>query len=188
MDTQTESQLERTVHGRIVADPDQLGPYSRDESPYPDIRTTPAAAVMPTSASEISQILALATERRIPVTPRGGGTGLCGGCVPVRGGIVLSLEGMAKILDIDTANLLAVVEPGVTLQQLNEAAAEYGLFFAPRPGDPSATFGGMIATNAGGSRALGYGVTQDSVRGLEFVLPDGKIVDFCRITMKSSSG
>ena len=136
MDAQAKSQLENIVDGRIIRDPDEMGAYSRDECPYTEIRTTPEVVVEPATTEEISLILTVANRNKIPVTARGGGTGLCGGCVPIRGGIVLSLEGMNNIVEIDTDNLLATVEPGVTLTELTEAAAQHGLFFAPRPGDP----------------------------------------------------
>lgn len=172
----------------LIFDPDKMADYSHDEFSLADIRQTPEVVVKPERADEVVAILKLADEERIPVTPRGGATGLCGGCVPLFGGIVLSLEKMNRIVEIDRENQMAVVEPGVTLMDFAKAVEEAGLSFPPHPGEESAMIGGLIATNAGGSRAVKYGVIRNYVRGLEVVLPQGKVIRLGGKFMKSSTG
>jgi glycolate oxidase len=130
----------------------------------------------------------LANEKSVPVTPRGGATGLCGGCVPVYGGIVLSMERMNRIIEIDKRNQMAVVEPGVMLIDFYQKVEEAGLFFAPHPGEDSAMIGGLVSTNAGGARAVKHGVVRNYVRGLEVVLPSGRVIHPGGKVMKSSTG
>lgn len=150
--------------------------YSRDETP--GLKSVlPEVVVMAEDTESVAAILKLATERNIPVTPRGGGTGLAGGAVPVYGGIVLSLERMNKILEIDEDNFTATVEAGVTLSGLCQAVEERGLYYPLYPGEKSATIGGTVATNAGGMRAVRYGVTRNFVLGLEAVLPTGEVIE-----------
>ncbi|HPU78151.1 MAG TPA: FAD-binding oxidoreductase [Thermosynergistes sp.] len=144
--------------------------------------------VKPSNAQEISQILKLATDAGVPVFPRGGGTGLCGGAIPTRSGIVLSLERMDKIVEVDKDNLMVVAEAGVTLGQLEEAVEASGLFFPPHPGDEGAQLGGMIACNAGGSRAVKYGIMRNYVKGLEVVVPTGEILQLGGKLLKDNSG
>jgi glycolate oxidase len=122
------------------------------------------------------------------VTPRGGATGLCGGCVPSAGGVVLSVENMNRVLEIDADNQMAVVEAGVTLNDFERAVEEAGFYFPPHPGEESAMIGGMIATNAGGSRAVKYGVIRNYVRGLEVVTARGDILSLGGKLIKSSTG
>lgn len=172
----------------LIFDPDKMADYSHDEFSLADIRQTPEVVVKPEREDEVVAILKLADEERIPVTPRGGATGLCGGCVPLFGGIVLSLEKMNRIVEIDRENQMAVVEPGVTLMDFTKAVEEAGLSFPPHPGEESAMVGGLIATNAGGSRAVKYGVIRNYVRGLEVVLPQGKVIRLGGKYMKSSTG
>jgi glycolate oxidase len=148
----------------------------------------PEAVVEALTTAEVSQIMKYAGERRIPVTPRGSGTGLCGGAVALHGGIILSLAKMDRILEIDSANLTVTVEPGVLLMELAKIVAEQGLMYPPDPGEKSATVGGNVMTNAGGMRAVKYGVTRDYVRGLEVVLPDGTVLEFGGKVAKNSSG
>jgi len=148
----------------------------------------PQAVVKPTTTEQVSRVLRLANEAGIPVTARGNGTGLSGACIPTRGGIVLSFERMNRILEIDTENHVAVVEPGVTLAELDEATAERGLIYPIFPGESSATLGGNIATNAGGMRAVKYGVTRHQVLGLEAVLADGQVIQTGGKLVKTSSG
>jgi glycolate oxidase len=161
--------------------------YTHDES-----LTTPAEApefvVRAASTAQVSRLLAFANEHRIPVTTRGAGTGLSGGATPRRGGILLSLERMNRILEIDEANHVAVVEPGVTLGELDQATAERGLVYPIFPGENSATIGGNVATNAGGMRAVKYGVTRNQVLGLEAVLPSGEVFRSGGKFVKVSSG
>lgn len=138
----------------------------------------PDAVVFPSTPEEISLILKMANSEGFPVIPRGAGTGFSGGSVPVEGGVVVSFERMKKIIEIDTENLIAVVEPGVVTWDLQQAVEKLGLFYPP---DPSSlrfsTIGGNIAECAGGPRAVKYGVTKDYVLGLEAVLPTGEIIN-----------
>ncbi len=173
--------------GQVISDPDCLPAYDHDEFSLKEIRRTPDVVVRPRTAAEVAAVLKLADEHRIPVTPRGGATGLCGGCVPVAGGIVLSLERMKGIV-IDAGNQMAEVEAGVTLIELEKAVDEAGFNFPPHPGEESAMVGGMIATNAGGSRAVKYGVIRNYVRGLEVVTAAGEILTLGGKLIKSSTG
>ncbi len=172
----------------ILTDKDQMTDYSHDEFTLSEIAHLPEVVVKPQSPKQVSQVLKYADEFQIPVTPRGGATGLCGGCVPSLGGIVLSLEKMDGIKEVDTGNQMAVVEAGVTLMDFYEAVEEAGLFFPPHPGDESAMIGGLIAANAGGARAVKYGVIRNYIRGLEVVLASGKIIHPGGKVMKSSAG
>jgi len=173
--------------GQVITDPDCLPAYDHDEFSLPDIRRRPDLVVRPRTAEEVAAVLKLADGQGIPVTPRGGATGLCGGCVPTSGGIVLSLERM-KGVAIDAANQMAEVEAGVTLIELEKAVDEAGFNFPPHPGEESAMVGGMIATNAGGSRAVKYGVIRNYVRGLEVVTAGGEILRLGGKLLKSSTG
>jgi len=163
------------VGDKNVVTGDGLENYSHDEMPMPK-PFLPEVVVKPDSSSAVAEVLKLANRRRIPVTPRGGGTGLSGGAVPTCGGIVLSLERMNRILEIDKANFVATVEAGVLLSELFQAVAEHGLHYPLYPGEASAAIGGNVATNAGGMRAVKYGVTRHFVLGLEAVLPTGEII------------
>ncbi|HEY31990.1 MAG TPA: FAD-binding protein [Dehalococcoidia bacterium] len=149
--------------------------YSHDEMPMPK-PFLPEVVVKPDNSTQVSEILKLANQRLIPVTPRGGGTGLSGGAIPTHGGIVLSLERMNRIIEIDRANFVATVEAGVLLSDIFQAVAEHGLHYPLYPGEASAAIGGNVATNAGGMRAVKYGVTRHFVLGLEAVLPTGEII------------
>ncbi|GJM37837.1 MAG: oxidoreductase [Acidimicrobiales bacterium] len=149
--------------------------YTHDECVNVD-GVAPAVVLKPTSTAEVSQILALANELRVPVTARGAGTGLSGGAVPEPDGILLSLERMATVIEVDPANHVAVVQPGVTLGELDEALAPHGLVYPILPGEESASLGGNVATNAGGMRAVKYGVTRHQVLGIEAVLPTGEVI------------
>jgi glycolate oxidase len=132
--------------------------------------------VSPASTAEVVAVVRLADEHRIPVTARGAGTGMSGGCIPRPDGIVLSFERMNRILEIDTDNFVAVVEPGVQLDQLDAELAPLGLVYPVYPGEYSASLGGNVGTNAGGMRAVKYGVTRHHVLGLEAVLPSGEVI------------
>jgi len=137
----------------------------------------------------VSRILRFADRRGIPVTPRGAGHGYVGGCVPVRGGLVLALDGLNRIKEISAADFVAVVEPGVRTAALQEAVERLGLFYPPDPASRAdCSLGGNIATNAGGPRCLKYGVTRDYVLGLEVVLADGTVVQLGSRTHKNKSG
>ncbi len=172
----------------LTFDPEKMRDYSHDEYSLSDIVRMPELVVKPAKTEEVVGILRLANEEMIPVTPRGGATGLCGGCVPAHGGIVLSLENMNRIVEIDLNNQMAVVEAGVTLSDFYSAVEEGGLFFPPHPGEESAMIGGVIATNAGGARAVKYGVVRNYVRGLEVVLASGRVIHLGGKLMKSSTG
>ncbi|MBQ4624710.1 MAG: FAD-binding oxidoreductase, partial [Clostridia bacterium] len=151
-------------------------------------RRMPEAVVVAHSAGEVSTLLGYANEKKIPVTPRGSGTGLVGAAVPLCGGIVLDMSKMNRILELDEDNLTVTVEPGVLLMDLAAFTEEHGFLYPPDPGEKSATIGGNINTNAGGMRAVKYGVTRDYVRGLEVVLPTGKILEIGGTMVKNSSG
>lgn len=151
-------------------------------------KADPEVVVLPGDVNEVSQVLAYANEHNLPVTTRGAGTGLCGGCVAIVGGIVLSTMRMKKILEIDEQTCNAVLQPGVLLMEIIEEAAKHDLLYAPDPGEKSASVGGNVSTNAGGMRAVKYGVTRDYVRGLEIVLADGTILQLGGKIAKNSSG
>ena len=175
------------VGAENVLDGDERENYSRDEAPRSK-PVLPGVVVKPEDIDSVARILKLANDRKIPVTPRGAGTGLSGGAVPIYGGIVLSLERMNRIIEIDKDNFTATVEPGVTLSDLYQAVEELGLYYPPYPGETSATIGGNVATNAGGMRAVKYGVTRQSVLGLEAVMPDGETIQAGGKFVKCSTG
>ncbi|QPM67642.1 FAD-binding oxidoreductase [Atribacter laminatus] len=149
---------------------------------------SPEAVIEVINSHEISLIMRYAYEKNIPVTPRGSGTGLCGGSVALYGGILISLAKMNQILEIDETNLTVTVEPGVLLMDLVKALAGKELFYPPDPGEKTATIGGNVMTNAGGMRAVKYGVTRDYVRGMDIVLPDGEMIKVGGKIAKNSSG
>jgi glycolate oxidase len=150
-------------------------PYARDATPA--FHAVPDAVVWPRSAEEIAAILRLATRLRLPVIPRGAGSNLCAATVALRGGVVLVLTRMNRILEVDPAELLARAEPGASTEALSKAAAARGLLYAPDPGSRTvSTIGGNVATCAGGLRGLKYGVTRNYVLGLEAVLPTGEVI------------
>jgi glycolate oxidase len=172
---------------RVLADEDALEKYSHDFTE--DLRFRPQVAVLPSSAEQVAEILKLATRERIAVTPRGAGTGLSGAALPIYGGIVLSLEKMNRILEIDEGNLMAVVEPGVITEVLQNAAQERGLYYPPDPASRgSCLIGGNLSHCAGGPHAVKYGVTKDYVYGVEAVLPTGEIVRHGGKLLKNSTG
>ncbi len=149
----------------------------------------PWAVARPASAQEVSEILRLANRELFPVVPRGAGTGMSGGSIPVQGGLVLSLERMNRILEVDDENLVAVVEPGVVTGELQREVEARGLFYPPDPASNQfCTIGGNVAECAGGLRAVKYGVTKDYVLGLEVVLPTGEIIRTGARTAKSVAG
>ncbi|MFC1552304.1 FAD-binding oxidoreductase [Candidatus Latescibacterota bacterium] len=162
----------------VITDSEKLEPYSHDETAGADYTFMPEVIVKPSSAAEISEIVKLANLRNFPVTPRGAGSGLSGGAVPGYGGVVLSLERMNNILEIDEQNMMAVVEPGVITNEINERIKDLGLFYAGYPMSIQTSFiGGNVAENAGGGKAVKYGVTERYIMGLEFVTPTGDIVE-----------
>lgn len=140
-------------------------------------RADPWAVVLPSDANQISSIVKLLSSKNIPFVPRGAGTGLSGGCLPVQGGVVIALTKMNNILEVDYENRLAVLEPGVVNQWVTDKVSEKNFFFAPDPSSGQAcTVGGNVSENAGGPHTMKYGVTVNHILGLEIVLPDGKIV------------
>jgi glycolate oxidase len=161
----------------LYGEPERMIDYGHDEVAGEEFAHMPDVVVKPATADEIAAIMRLANRERIPVTPRGAGSGLSGGAVPVYGGILLSVERMNRILEIDRQNMVVVVEPGVITNDINEAIREFGLFYAGYPMSQETCFvGGNVAENAGGGRAIKYGVTGQYVLGLEVVLPSGDIV------------
>jgi glycolate oxidase len=174
---------------QVVTEPDLMQDYAHDEVAGEVHAHSPEVVVKPASAEEISAIMKLANRELIPVTPRGAGSGLSCGAVPVYGGILLSVERMNRILEIDPDNMVIVVEPGVVTNAINEAVAEHGLFYAGYPMSLEACFiGGNVAENAGGGRAIKYGVTGRYVLGLEVVLPTGEIVELGGKRVKDVTG
>jgi glycolate oxidase len=148
----------------------------------------PDVVVLPHSADEVAEIITIAREFAMPVTARGAGTGLAGACVPREGGILIAFREMSAILEIDVANQTAIVQPGVSLLDLDAAAAHHGLVYPVNPGERGASLGGTVATNAGGMRAVKYGVTRHQVLGLEAVLGTGEIIRTGGKFVKSTSG
>jgi len=174
----------------VISRREQMESYLMDET-YLGVRPQPADNVIlvkPANSQEISAILKLANKENTPVYPRGGGTGLVGGAIPTRDGIVLSLERLDKIEEIDKENLMVVAQAGVTLEQLLKAVEDADLLFPPHPGDEGAQVGGLIACNAGGVRAVKYGVVRNYVKGLEVVLPTGEIVTMGGKLLKNNTG
>jgi glycolate oxidase subunit GlcD len=170
----------------LVADPDEIEPYSKDASglSYP-----PELVVRVRDTAQIQGLMKLANEYRFPVIPRGGGSGLAGGCLPVLGGVVLSLEKLNRIIFIDTKNLVADVQPGTITKSLRDAVGQKRLFFPPDPaGMDQSTIGGNAATNAGGPSCLKYGTTKDYILGLEAVLPSGRMINTGTHTRKGVVG
>lgn len=163
--------------------PDDL----HDESLHPRA-VTPLAVLRPRTTADVVTIARLASAHGVPVTPRGSGTGLSGGSVPVNGGLVVSFAAMNAVLRIDTTDHVAVVQPGVTLRELGEALAGAGLCYPVYPGELSGSLGGNVNTNAGGMRAVRHGVTRQHVLGLEAVLMDGTVIRTGGPVVKSSSG
>ena len=160
--------------------------YAHDE--LGGISRMPEVLVRVQNTQQVSAIMRHAYERNIPVTVRGSGTGLVGAAVPIHGGILLETTKMNKILSLDPNNLTVTVQPGVLLMELAAFAEENDFLYPPDPGEKSATIGGNISTNAGGMRAVKYGVTRDYVRSLTVVLPNGEIQTFGAAVAKNSSG
>jgi glycolate oxidase len=184
-------ELRRIVGARYVifADAEKLEPYSHDEIPDRRWGHMPECVVRPRSAAEIAEIMKLANRERIPVTPRGAGSGLSGGAVPIFGGIVLHCDRMNRILEVDRDNMMVVVEPGVVTNQINELLKDDGLFYPGYPMSLETCFiGGNVAENAGGAKAVKYGVTGRYVVGLELVTPTGDVVSLGGKLVKDVTG
>ena len=161
--------------------------YTHDEA-LTSTHVRPAAVLRPQSTAQVAAILRVAHGQRVPVTARGAGTGLSGGCAPRADGIVVSFERMNRVLEVDRDNFVALVEPGVPLDQLDAALAPLGLVYPVYPGEYSASLGGNVATNAGGMRAVKYGVTRQNVLGVEAVLATGEVIRCGGKLIKTSTG
>lgn len=172
----------------LVIDREEMLEYTHDESLNLNRVSYPLVVVKPGDKKEVAEIMKYCNTERIPVTIRGGGTGLCGGAVPLNSEIIISLERMNKVIEIDSENMTATVEAGVRLSEFYKSIEKFNLFFPPHPGDEGATIGGIVATNAGGSRALKYGVVRNFVRALEFVIPTGMIFTTGGKFLKNSTG
>lgn len=171
----------------VLWDEESLDKYSHDETE--DLKFFPEVIVKPRTAIEISSIVNLCNEHLIPLTPRGAGTGLSGGALPVNKGILLSMERFNSIIEIDERNLQATIEPGVITQEFQEAVKAKGLFYPPDPASKGSCFiGGNLAENSGGPKAVKYGVTKDYVLNLEVVLPSGEIIWTGANVLKNSTG
>jgi len=179
-------QLKQRLPREIILKPATLQQYAGDKwfaSHQPD------AVALPRSTKSVSAILRFANQHQIPVTARGAGHGYVGGCVPIQGGIALSLERMNRIIEINADDFVAVVEPGVLTEHFQDEVEKRGLYYPPDPASrKDCSLGGNIATNAGGPRCLKYGVTRDYVLGLEVVLADGTVVELGGRTHKNKTG
>jgi glycolate oxidase len=183
------SQVEAIIGPQdVIRDATQLVNYAGDEFPLATLRATPSLAVRPHNAQQISQLLKLANREKIPVTARGGGTGLCGGCVPSKDGLVILMDHLNQIREVDKENLMVTADAGVRLCDLYPVIEKEGLFFPPHPGEETAMVGGVIATNAGGSRTVKYGTVRQFLRAVEVVLPKGDIIRVGGKLVKNSTG
>lgn len=179
-------QLERALPGQVFLNAETLKNYAGDKW---FATHSPDAVARPENTAGVAKILKFASRHKIPVTARGAGHGYVGGCVPMRGGIVVSMERMNRLLEINGRDFVAVVQPAVVTEQLQTAVEKEGLFYPPDPASRANNFiGGNIATNAGGPRCLKYGVTRDYVLGLEVVLASGEIVRLGSRTHKNKTG
>jgi glycolate oxidase len=159
----------------VLTSREDLEPLGRDETE--DLHAWPEVAVFPSRTEEVSAVLRLASEANVPIVPRAAGSGLSGGAIPIHGGIVIGMKRLDRIVEIDEANLIATVEPGVITEQLQNAVEAKGLFYPPDPASKSyCNLGGNVAENAGGPRCVKYGVTRDYVLGLEAVLASGEVI------------
>ena len=174
----------------VITNREQTARYLADET-ADAIRPKPAENVVlikPSSAEEVAEVLKLANREKTPVFVRGGGTGICGGAVPIADGILLSTERLDGVLEVDKDNLMVVAGAGVPFGNMLKAVEEAGLFFPPHPGDEGAHIGGLVACNAGGTRAVKYGVIRNFVRGLEVVTPTGDIINLGGKLLKNNQG
>jgi glycolate oxidase len=182
-------QLLATIVGPSNLDTgDEVGDDDTHDEALGGVPVRPRAVVRPDSTEQVAAIVRAAAAEGVPLTPRGAGTGLSGACIPVAGGVVVSFERMNRILEIDTDNHVAVVEPGLTLAELDAALVPHGLIYPVFPGEQSASLGGNVATNAGGMRAVKYGVTRHHVLGIEAVLGTGEVITTGGKFVKATSG
>ena len=180
-------QLKQAAPGHILTGEEINEDYSHDEMPIYG-KHSPDVLLMATSTEEIAAVMKICNDNLIPVTPRGAGTGLAGGCVPVLGGVLIDTTKMKKILGYDFDNFTVTIEPGVLLQELADDCQRQGYLYPPDPGEKLATVGGNVSTNAGGMRAVKYGTTRDYVLSMKVVLPNGEITRFGAAVSKTSSG
>lgn len=172
----------------VMTDPEDLFSFQSDATHY-FASKIPDAVVLPQTTKQVSKILSYADKNKIPITPRGAGSGLSGGCTPIKGGIVLDMKRMNKILEINQGNMTASVEAGVVLEKFHKTIESQGLFYPPDPQSMTVcTLGGNVATRAGGPRGVKYGTTGNYVLGLEAVLPDGQVINTGGICVKQSVG
>ena len=181
------AELEKVVPGRVVVGEEVNPDYARDEMPIYGTRM-PEVSVDALSTEEVAGIVKVCYEHNIPVTTRGAGTGLVGGCTPICGGVVICTTKMNKILSYDLDNFAVTVQPGVLLQDLADDALAHGCMYPPDPGEKLATLGGNVATNASGMRGVKYGATRDYVKAMTVVLPTGEVTRFGATVSKTSSG
>ncbi|HEX4852411.1 MAG TPA: FAD-binding oxidoreductase, partial [Puia sp.] len=171
----------------VFLDEESLHKYGHDETEQ--LLYLPEVVIKPRTTSEICAIMKICNKDKIPVTPRGAGTGMSGGALPHLGGVLVSLERMNSILEIDEKNLQVITEPGVITEVLQNAVKEKGLFYPPDPSSRGSCFiGGNIAENSGGPKAVKYGVVKDYVLNLEIVLPNGEIMWTGANVLKNSTG
>lgn len=180
--------LKKIVSDAVLTEQEDLFAYSSDATHHSKW-VMPDAVVLPNTAEEVSKIMRYASEHQVPVTPRGAGSGITGGCTPLKGGIVLDTKRMREILEINRQNMTAEVEAGVVLGQFQKVVEKQKLFYPPDPQSFAiSTIGGNVATRAGGPRGVKYGCTNSYVLGLEFVLPDGSIINPGSSCVKQSVG
>jgi glycolate oxidase len=177
----------KAVSDHVTIGEDINQDYARDEMPIYGTHM-PDLAVQPRSTKEVADVVKICYDNNIPVTPRGAGTGLAGGCVPLYGGVLIDISRMNKILSYDMENFVVNIEAGVLLNDLAEDCLSKGMMYPPDPGEKFACVGGNVATNAGGMRAVKYGATRDYVRSMTVVLPTGEITQFGATVTKTSSG
>ena len=185
--------LDLSALRRIIADENRLLTGADIPAEYQSdvlgrVHGSAEALAFPLSTEEVSALLRYAHEHRVPVTPRGAGTNLVGSTVPLEGGIILDLSRMDRVLELDEDTMTVTVEPGMLLQDLQAYVEARGLFYPPDPGEKASSIGGNISTNAGGMRAVKYGVTRDYVMGLEVVLADGTVLTAGGKNRKDTTG
>ena len=185
--------LDLSALQRIIADENRLLTGADIPAEYQGdvlgrVHGSAEALAFPLSTEEVSALLRYAHEHRVPVTPRGAGTNLVGSTVPLEGGIILDLSRMDRVLELDEDTMTVTVEPGMLLQDLQAYVEARGLFYPPDPGEKASSIGGNISTNAGGMRAVKYGVTRDYVLAMTVVLPDGRVMELGKTVCKTSSG
>lgn len=173
----------------VITETEKMETYAHDETPPDQYQHMPEVVVTPHSTQEVARIVKLANQALIPITPRGAGSGLSGGAIPVYGGIVISLEKMNRVLEVDYDNMMVVCEPGVVTNDINALVAEKNLWYAGYPMSLETCYiGGNVAENAGGGKAVKYGVTSRYIQGMELVTPTGEIVQLGGKLMKDVTG